>query len=308
VALVVALSAGCVSAYGTVRSAASNKGAADADAASLLASLNLPASAVRQAGEPAGDDGTLGQPASHPATPNLVDDQAWWIVPETPQEVLAYVGDHPPAGGASDLSGQSIGPGQPTVTDTGFGWPSVPGQLATRSLVVSVVALQDGSTGVRADSEVVWITPRPRSERIPARARRVVVSNRRGGTVVQGPITVTSRATVAKVVALLNRLPAWQPGVYSCPADFGWHIRLAFYASQHPASSPIAVATIEPTGCGLVRLVLAGRAQPALADGYTAAKRLGALLHVKFDTSPATLTRYQPRHAFSMPTHRAFRP
>ena len=212
--------------------AASNKGAAEADAASLLASLNLPTSAVRQAGEPAGDDGALGQPASRPPTPNLVDDEAWWVVPETTQQVRAYVDDHPPTGGTANLSGQSSSSGQPIVTSTGFGWPAVPGRLGLRSLVVAIVQLQDGSTGVRADGEAVWITPRPRSERIPATARRVVVTNSRGGALVQGPITVTTRATVAKLVSLLNGLPAWQPGVYSCPADYGWHVRLDFYAKQ----------------------------------------------------------------------------
>jgi hypothetical protein len=286
VGLVVALSTGGVSAYGAVHTAATNKSAAEADAASLLASLNLPASAVRQAAEPTGDDGTLAQAASYPGTPNLVDDHAWWVVPETTQQVVAYIAEHPPAGGKPSLSGQSSGPDQPTVTDTGFGWPSVPGALDMRSLVVSVVALNDGSTGVRADGEAVWITPRPRSERIPATARRVVVTNSRGRTLVQGPITVTSRATVRRVVSVLNRLPAWQPGVYSCPADFGWHIRAAFYATRAPGSRPIAVATITTTGCSVVRLTLAGKAQPALADGYAATKQIGALLHVRFDTSP----------------------
>jgi hypothetical protein len=295
VALLVALSAGCVSAYAAVHTAASNQGVAEADAASLLASLNLPASAVRQAGEPAGDRGTLGQPASLAATPNLVDDPAWWVVPETTQQVLTYVDGHPPAGGTPSLSGQGMSSGKPTVTYTGFAWPSVPGQLGLRSLDVAIVQLQDGSTGVRADGEAVWITPRPQSERIPATARRIVVTNYRGRTVVQGPITVTSRATVAKIVSVLNRLPAWQPGVYACPADFGWRIRLAFYrtaATPGAATSgaaPLAVASIDPNGCGLVQLALAGRRQPPLSDGYTAAKRLSGALHVKLDTGPTPL-------------------
>jgi hypothetical protein len=284
VVLAAVLSAGSVCAYAAVRTTAGNQRAAAADAASLLARLNLPTSAVRQAGEPAGDDGTLGQPTSRTGSGNQVDVPAWWVVPETPQQVLAYIDDHPPAGGTRDLSGQSTSSGEPTVTATGFGWPSVPGRLGLRWLVVAIVPLQDGSTGVRADAEVVWIQTRPHSERIPATARRVVVTNSRGSTLVQGPITITARATVARIVSLLNRLPAWQPGAYACPADFGWHIRVAFYADPDRVGSPIAVATIDPTGCGVVRLTLAGRAQPALADGSTATKRLSALLHVKLDS------------------------
>lgn len=287
VVLLAALSAGCVSAYGAMHTAASNKGVAEADAASLLTTLNLPTSAVRQTGEPAGDDGALGQPASLPATRNLVDDPAWWVVPETTQQILAYVDGHPPAGGTASLSGQGMSSGKSTVTDAGFSLPSVPGELGLRSLVVAIVQLQDGSTGVRADGEAVWITPRPSSERIPATARRVVVTNSRGDTLVQGPFTVTSRATVAKLVSMMNRLPAWQPGVYSCPADFGWRIRLAFYRTAATSSAaPLAVASVDPNGCGLVQLALAGRRQPPLSDGYTAATRLSAALHFKLDTGP----------------------
>src|ERR1700735_3307005 len=88
VAVLVALSAGCGAVAqaassparnavvgGAARSAAAHPAAAQTDAASWLARLNLPAGATRQAGEPAGDDGTLGQPGSGPPmTPNVVDD------------------------------------------------------------------------------------------------------------------------------------------------------------------------------------------------------------------------------------------
>ncbi|HTU87805.1 MAG TPA: hypothetical protein VMF57_19660 [Solirubrobacteraceae bacterium] len=264
---------------------AANEQAARSDAASLLASLNRPLGAVEQSSEPAGDDGALATPASGPPdTPNVVDDHAWWVVPESPQQVLQYIAAHPPAGASAGSFGGSFTAGKSSVTTTGFQWPAIRDQLSIRWLIVGVVALSGGSTGVRADSQVVWITPRPRSERIPATARRVVVTDSRGGTLAQGPITITSRPTVAKVVSLLNALPAWQPGVYSCPADFGWRVRVAVYAPQSGSSSPIAVATIDPNGCGIVRLTLRGKRQPALAGGYTAAKRLSALLHVKLDS------------------------
>jgi hypothetical protein len=299
VAVLVALSAGCGAVAqaasspapravvgGAARSPAANQEAAQTDAASLLAKLSLPAGATRQAGEPAGDGGTLGQPGSGPpVTPNVVDDAAWWIVPGTTQQVVQYVDDHPPAGGQPSLSGQSSGGGRPTVTDTGFAWPAVPGQLSLRSLVVAVVQLQNGSTAVRADGEVVWITPRLRSERIPAGARRVIVTTTKSGKLVQGPFTVTARAKVAKIVRLLNALPAFQPGTYSCPADFGWQIRVAFYrAGAASSAAPLALALVDPGGCGAVELRLAGKRQPPLAGGYTATKRLSGLLHVKLDT------------------------
>lgn len=268
-----------------VHTAQANAGAATSDAAALLATLSLPSGAVRQAAEPADDDGTLAQPVSAPATPNAVDDHAWWVVPGTTSQVLQYVKSHPPPGGASDFSGGSVGGGKPTVTATGFQWKAIPGELGIRWLLVAVVRLQDGSTGVRADSEVVWITPRPPSERIPRSARRVVVTDARGGKVVQGPFTVTSRTTVARIVSLLNGLPAWQPGTYSCPADFGWRIRVALYRNATVSTArPLALAVAAPSGCGVVQLRLNGVRQPALADGSEVANRLGRLLRVKFDS------------------------
>jgi hypothetical protein len=268
-----------------VHTAQANAEAATSDAASLLASLNLPSDAVRQAAEPADDDGTLAQPVSAPATPNAVDDHTWWVLPGTTSQVLQYVKSHPPPGDASDFSGGSGGGGKPTVTATGFQWKAIPGELSIRWLIVAVVRLQDGSTGVRADSEVVWITPRPPSERIPRGARRVVITDTRGGKVVQGPFTVTSRATVARIVSLLNGLPAWQPGTYSCPADFGWRIRVTFYRSVTVSTTPpLAVALAAPSGCGVVQLRLNGRRQPPLADGSEVSNRVSRLLRVKLDS------------------------
>jgi hypothetical protein len=263
-----------------------NAQAAQTDAASLLASLNLPSGAVVQPAEPAGDDGTLAQPASGlPATPNAVDDHAWWVVPGTPSQVITYVKSHPPAGGAPGFSGGGSGGGKPPVIATGFQWSPIPDELSIRMLIVAAVRLADGSTGVRADSEVVWITPRPSAERIPPTARRVVVTTTHGGKVVQGPITVTARAKVAKIVSLLNALPAWQPGVYSCPADFGWQIRVAFYRLAGASrAAPLAVARVDPSGCGVVRLSLAGNPQPALADGYNLTRQLSAVIRVKLDS------------------------
>jgi hypothetical protein len=271
-----------------IHSARGNAQAARSDAASLLTRLSLPPGAVRQTGEPAGDDGTLAQPVSGPpATPNAVDDHIWWVVPGTTQQVLQYVESHAPQGAQPGFSGTSGGGGKPTVTTAGFQWPPIPGELSLRWLLVAAVQLQDGSTAVRADSEVVWITPRPRSERIPARVRRIVVTTTRGGKLVQGPITITARATVAKVVSLMGALPAFQPGTHSCPADFGWLIRLAFYATvTRPSTPPLAVALVDPGGCGVVQLRLGGRRQPALAGGYMLNKRLSTTLHFKLGGGP----------------------
>src|ERR1035438_509241 len=61
--------------------AAANESAAQADAASLLTELSLPEGATQSSIEPAEDDSLLAHPGvGPPATPNVVDDHAWWLL------------------------------------------------------------------------------------------------------------------------------------------------------------------------------------------------------------------------------------
>jgi hypothetical protein len=165
--------------------------------------------------------------------------------------------------------------------------------LSTRWLVVEVVQLPGGSTGLRADAQVVWVKPRPASEQIPPGAHLLRVSV---GTAIpankpkQRPFTVTSPKILHRILALLNALPAAQPGARSCPIDFGIRVRLAFYVRRRMA--PLAVAVIDPGGCGGVGLTIGGRSQPSLeGEGLPGSprasliQRLDSILGVKLDTS-----------------------
>jgi hypothetical protein len=239
---------------------ANNRAAARADAAALLTRLQLPAGASASTVEPAGDGGQLARPAVGPAaTPNVVDRHGWWRVPGGPAAVLAYVAAHPPAGAHRFLSGPGV---------AGFAWRPRRRVLNQRWLIVHAVALADGSTGVRADAQVVWVTPRPAHERIPAGERRLRV------TVGRHSLLVTSRSQIRQVVRLLNALPAAQPGAVNCPADMGIRVRLAFRPRP-------AVAVVDTTGCGGVTLTLHGRRQPPLAGGRELIPRLARVLHRK---------------------------
>ena len=75
-------------------SAAANEAAARSDASSLLAQVPLEPGATPSADEPAGDGGLLSHAAGGPATPNLVDEHAWWVVPGGRAQALAYVNAH----------------------------------------------------------------------------------------------------------------------------------------------------------------------------------------------------------------------
>lgn len=253
------------------------------DAEAHLSDVALPASAALSDREPAGDGGQLAGPFSTPDTPNLVDYHHWWVVlGQSPAAVVQYVKDHPPPGSRSGLSGSSSGPGKPTLTAVGFAWPDEAGRLGTRSLTVDVVQLADGSTGVRADSQAVWIEPRPKFEHIPAGARRLVLTTTQSRRLIQGPLTFRSPGAIHRVVRLLNALPAIQPGVSSCPADSGTLIRLAFYRGM--SARPLAMALVDPSGCGVVGLTIRGRREQPLAGGFALARRLSRVLGVKIDT------------------------
>jgi hypothetical protein len=88
-------------------------------------------------------------------------------VPAGPAETLAYICTHLPAG---TLSTTIFGGLQgPNVPENEIGALAVPGNPG--SLVIQAVRLPNGSSALRADAQVVWITARSPSETIPAGAK-----------------------------------------------------------------------------------------------------------------------------------------
>jgi hypothetical protein len=248
-------------------SATANEEAAQTDASWLLTQISLPASATRSAGEPADDEGQLEHPSIGPAaTPNVVDSHAWWVLPGVRSEVLAYIHAHRPPGTTIAFSGSAVTRGRTTSESVAFAWPPIAGVLGMRWLVITVTQIPDGQTGLRADAQVVWITPRPVSEAIPGDTHLLRISVHSAiaaNQPHQRPLRVTSAHKIAQLIVLLNSLSAAQPGVRSCPADFGISVRLAFYPTFR--GSPSAVAEIDPQGCGGVGLTLNGKPQPQLS-------------------------------------------
>jgi hypothetical protein len=257
-----------VSAVATSESAAANQATARTDAAALLGGVSLPAGATEFPSEPAGDEGLLAHAgAGGPDTPNVVEAHAWWTVPGPRAEAMAYIRDHAPSGSVLISSGSGGSRGSTTFESVTFAWPPVAGVLSMRWLVLTAAQLPHGSTGLRADTQVVWVTPRPASERITAGARRLsvsVTSALKGNLAAQRPFSVVSAQRIEGIVALLNSLPAAQPGTRACPDDPGIRLRLAFYRPD--ATSPSALAIVDPYGCGGVRLTIGGRLQAPLGS------------------------------------------
>jgi hypothetical protein len=282
-----ALAAGIYAGPG--HTSATDKTAAHADGAMLLNSIELPAGATVSSTEPAGGGRYLAEPATRPVSTNLVDQHRWWTIAVGADSVLAYLHSHVPAGAKLDGTSTLSGPNVPTVRSVQYDWPLRANVLGQRSLVVEVMALPAGLTGVRADAQDLWITPRPQSERIPAGVDRVRVSVTTGGKTTQGPYVLSSHQRVRAAARVIDSLPLFPPGVFSCPADFGIAVKLEFYDGA--STAPVAVANDDPSGCPGVQLTIDGHGQPALAADTPGVKtpvtaRLERALGLHLDTRP----------------------
>jgi hypothetical protein len=264
-----------------------SEASAQADAAALLTELELPAGSTPSSTEPSGDGGHLAHPGEGPpASPNAVDEHTWWIVPGTAADVRAYIQAH--LASAATLSWGSLTTDSltelefTTISQLELSDTAGPGQL-----VVSLVPLPGESTALRADAQVVWVTPRPVTEEIPPGARLLritVTSSIPENQPRQRPLLIVSRRRIDAIVALLNALPAEQPGVRSCPDDPGIRVRLALYARR--GAAPLALATVDPYGCGGVHLSIGGKAEPGLEGGGMLVDRIDSPLGSKLNISP----------------------
>ena len=107
--------------------------------------------------------------------------------------------------------------------------------------------------------------PAPSGETIPAGSTAVTLALHPDMNVhvkPPSPVTVTDPAEVSKLAALINGLPAFPAGAYSCPPDGGAALVLTFSGGKGGRS--LAVATVSLEGCEGVGLVTGGKQQPGL--------------------------------------------
>jgi hypothetical protein len=260
----------------------------------MLAEVPLPVGSSESSTDPAEAGSLLAGPGfGPPGTPNAVDEHAWWLVPVTPAEALAYICTHLPPDTTRPVSfgGALSGPNVPENMIAGFTWPGSPGTLA-----VWAVRLANGSTALRVDAEVVWVIPRAASERVPARARLLTISFHKTGGALIGiksnrpavlgrlPSRVTSVTRIEKIAALLNELRVHQPGLRHCPLEPGGSAQVSFYTS--PSAPPLAVADINTVGkgggCGGgVSLTINGMAEPELEGGWDLVEEISRALGIR---------------------------
>lgn len=251
---------------------ATNRAAAEADAADLLSRLQLPAGATYSPVEPAGTNPGLYEfvPASPPEPRTLVDRGGWWIVPERPDAALESIEANPPAGSRLGLHGtrEANAKSSAEVRYAEFDWPPVPGVLGQREIFVIASKQPDGSAVLRIDSGVVWIVPHPPAERIPSAAHALEIELTRHGKASRS-VTVTNPRAVGRIAAQIDALPVRQPDPLLCDSSSdGTRYKLTFRTSA--AGPPLAEATqalpLIP-GCNVMRLNIAGKRQMPLERG-----------------------------------------
>jgi hypothetical protein len=238
---------------------------ADADAAAILAAFVAPPGAVKLSRAPSVGNGLLKHPDGFPEVADLVDDADWWQAPGGPRVLLGWEKSHLPRQfwdtGYATQSGQD---GSLSYYGDDFQLPAND-VLNQRTLVVEAVDAGDGKTDFRVDAQVTWIPARPASEVVPSAARAVTLSllpNLNVHTKLPAPVTITDPGQVRAITALIDGLPEFPPGVYSCPADFGSALVLTFRA--RPGGPALAVATVELSGCEGVDFTIGGQEQPGL--------------------------------------------
>lgn len=258
--------------------------AAQRDAARLLARVILPPGVSASAREPAGDGHGLAGPGSFPAEPKHVDRHRWWTTAEPLAAVNAFLHAHVPAGARLTAYGYGGPPPSASVTDD---FPPVGRVLGTRSLVVSIVALADGGTGLRVDAEVQWIVPRPRAERIPRSVRVLEVTVGPPDAAPSTRVTVVNRAKVARLASWINGLAITQPGTLNCPAMSADAPVVTFTFRRELEGAVIARASelasaVEPTtACDPMTLTIGGHPWPSLLGGAAVVHHAQRLLGVR---------------------------
>jgi len=232
-----------------------------ADAAAIAGAF-VPPPGARQLPKPPRLPGgwQLTSPSSTIVSSALADYAAWWIVPGQPQQVLAWEAAHLP---------RRFTPGDTSEGgdhwDEMFSLPPVTGVLTDRELVVEVAGAGGGTTGIRVDGQVAWQPARPASDRVPATARVVTLSEvsvMDPPPKLPAPVTITDASIVRRLTALVNELPlsTISPAA-SCPAPIVDQLALTFRTS--PGGAVLATAQ-GPGPCGIMQFTLGGKVEPAL--------------------------------------------
>ncbi len=240
-------------------------------ARSLLSAIRVPSDASPVGSVPRSSP--ISSVPARSATPNLVDVHRIWRVPGSPREALAIIRHSHPSG-LTINGGGSAGQHAPGEREHEYLWyvtfqarPQL--GLSSEQLAISTIAAPGGGTLLRADAEVVWLSPRPAAEHVRAGVSSIVVT--RGSTYRQMTLrrTISDAASVRRIMTAIDMLPIVQPGTWVYPDEpIGPVVRLSFRGHAGRVLAKAAQAAGDEVGnCSPMYFSVQGREQKPLAKG-----------------------------------------
>lgn len=211
---------------------------------------------------------SAGRPPFASTTPDVVVERRAWIVPGNAATLAADLQAHPPSGFILAGGGNSGRSSVPTTYEVSLA-PTVgisdpllahlpEGVDAT--LQFEIVDDGHGAVKLSAYAVVTWVRSRASEEKVTIDVDRLVIVHTPDMNAGASPTTttVTDRATIARVAALLDDLPPLPRGAtYSCPMDDGESYRLIF--QRAPGTIQAAQAEVPASGCRFVTITIPGR-------------------------------------------------
>ena len=140
--------------------------------------------------------------------------------------------------------------------------------------VIQLSLLEDGdSVDVRADAQVIWLTPKSPYDTIAPGAGPATLAYTGPGGTPRRTVTLTD-AELAKLASAINALEILPPGpAWSCPMDTGEHAVLTLHTGGHTQAFDIQLL-----GCRFTTVIVDG----AKGDTLTVGERPQALVRQYF--------------------------
>lgn len=258
----------------------------------LLGDVVLPPGSTSAADEPGGDGHRLARNVFPPLFAAEVDRHAFWTASASVETVIASLESHLPAGAklVTAFSGGGTGPSSPqTFAGAAYAFGSTGKyNIGPQLVVVQAVLLSGGLTGIRADAEVRYFSPRPPRERVPGAARLLEITKREPGGRPSLSLLVTRLSQVRGLEQVVDGLPfanTHSGAAYSCPLSLSPSVTFAFRAtSGGPALAKVTELADTPRwadACEEATLAIRGHALAPLLDGGILISRASQLLGVR---------------------------
>ena len=159
--------------------------------------------------------------------------------------------------------------------------------VGPQQLTLGAVTLDNGLTGVRADAQVRYLSPRPPRERVPHSARVVQITQTDNGAKPIVSLLVTRQSVVRRLARLVDALPfvGNHTGAFACPSFGDLIDTFTFRASRAgPALATVSESAYTPafpSPCALTTLTIRRHRLTPVLNGGILLERASKLLGVR---------------------------